>query len=44
MFIFSFLQPFIGVPGLEVSCELNKGILAHYMKGRILRDGSLCII
>ena len=29
MLISSFLQPFTGGPGQNVSCELNKGILAE---------------
>ena len=46
MLIPSFLEPFTGGPGQEVSCELNKGILAEHsgMGGRVLGDGPLCIL
>ena len=42
----SFLQPFTGRLGQVVSSELNKGISvnAHYLGGRVTRDGPLCII
>ena len=41
----SFLQPYTGGPGQDVSCKLNKGILAYlYLGGRLPRDGLLCII
>ena len=43
MLISSSLQSFTGGPGQDVSCELNKGILAHYLGSRVPRDEPLCI-
>ena len=46
VFISSFLQQFTSGPGQEVSCELNKSILAEHsgIGGRVLGDGPLCIL
>ena len=46
MLISSFLQSFRGGPVQEFSCELNREfqLMAHYLGGRIPRDGPSRII